>query len=90
MIKRWESASANGFENYPLFIGGVLLALQAKVPAGTLNGLMAVYTLARFAYGCAYILIEKESYSGVRGYCWWTGNLSCLTMMVSVGRRLQA
>jgi uncharacterized MAPEG superfamily protein len=27
MIKRWESASANALENYPLFIGGVLLAL---------------------------------------------------------------
>jgi uncharacterized MAPEG superfamily protein len=39
MIKRWEAAHANAVENYPLFVAGMLLALHAKLPVGTLDGL---------------------------------------------------
>jgi uncharacterized MAPEG superfamily protein len=88
MIKRWDAAHANAVENFPLFATGVLLACHAGVPTGMLNGLMASYTLARVAYGIAYIMIEKERLAILRSYCWWWGNISCLAMLVLAGKRL--
>lgn len=84
-----EAAHANAVENYPLFVAGVLMCLHAKVPVGTLNDLMAGYTLARAAYAFAYVGIESDKYSRIRGYLWWTGNICCLTMIGMAGKRLQ-
>jgi uncharacterized MAPEG superfamily protein len=88
MIKRWEGAHANSMENYTLLVAASLLACHAGVPTGTINGLMFSYTLARVCYAIAYIRIEKESYSKVRGLCWWWGMFSCLTLLRQAGKRL--
>ncbi|KAH8781751.1 hypothetical protein F5882DRAFT_406101 [Hyaloscypha sp. PMI_1271] len=87
-VKRWESAHANAVEGYSLFVGGVLLALHAGVPVQKLNGLMALYSLARVGYAASYILIENEGGSILRTLLWWTGNVSCISMMVMAGKRL--
>lgn len=88
MIKRWGFAHNNAIENYPLFMGGVLLGTVAGVETGKLNGLMALYTVARLGYAVAYVMIEGDVTSQVRGLLWWTGNICCLTMMGMAGRRL--
>ncbi|PMD41899.1 hypothetical protein L207DRAFT_333389 [Hyaloscypha variabilis F] len=87
-VKRWESAHGNTVEGYSLFIGGVLLALHAGVSTQKLNGLMILYTLARVAYAASYILIEDERASFLRSVLWWTGNTSCISMMVMAGKRM--
>ena len=89
MIKRWESAHANTVENFALFAAGVGLACTARVPSGILNGLMASYTLARVCYAIAYVGIESDTTSQVRGICWWWGNVSALSMIWLAGKRLQ-
>jgi len=88
MVKRWESAHANAVEGYTFFVAGVLLGLHAGVPTQTLNGLMAIYSLARIGFGISYIAIESEGKSWLRTMFWWTGNISCITMMVQAGKRL--
>ncbi|RDW91589.1 hypothetical protein BP5796_02754 [Coleophoma crateriformis] len=88
MIKRWEAAHANAVENFPLFFGSVLLALHAGVPVGKINGLAALYTLARCAYALAYINIETHAASYGRSVLWWVGNVSCLTLIKMAGSRL--
>ena len=90
MIKRWGFAHNNAIENYPFLIGGVLLGLHAGVDTGKMNGLMALYTVARLGYAVAYITIEGDVTSQVRGLLWWTGNICCLTMMGLAGRKLSA
>jgi len=65
-----------------------LLALHAGVPVQKLNGLMALYSLARVGYAASYILIENEGSSILRTLLWWTGNVSCISMMVMAGKRL--
>lgn len=37
MIKRWESASANALENFPLFVAGVLIACHGGVENKLIN-----------------------------------------------------
>ncbi|TVY46953.1 hypothetical protein LOCC1_G003230 [Lachnellula occidentalis] len=88
MVKRWESAHANAVEGYTFFVAGVLLGLHAGVPTQTLNRLMALYSLARIGFGISYIAIERERKSWLRTLFWWTGNISCITMMVQAGKRL--
>jgi len=88
MLKRWESAHANSVEGFAFFAAAVLLALHAGVERTKINGLMTMYSLARVAYATAYIGIETEKYSRVRGYFWWTGNTACITLMYLAGRKL--
>lgn len=49
---------------------------------------MALYSLARVGYAASYILIENEGGSILRTLLWWTGNVSCISMMVMAGKRL--
>jgi uncharacterized MAPEG superfamily protein len=49
---------------------------------------MILYTLARVAYAASYILIEDERASFLRSVLWWTGNTSCISMMVMAGKRM--
>jgi uncharacterized MAPEG superfamily protein len=62
--------------------------VHAGVDNGKMNGLMALYTVARFGYAVAYITIEGDVTSQIRGLLWWTGNICCLTMMGLAGRKL--
>ncbi|KAG0647810.1 hypothetical protein D0Z07_5747, partial [Hyphodiscus hymeniophilus] len=89
MIKRWGFAHNNAIESYPFFTSAVLLALHAHIKTGTLNGLMALYTVARLAYAVAYVSIESDTISQLRGLLWWVGNFSCLTMMYLAGKKMQ-
>ncbi|KAE8445964.1 hypothetical protein EG329_012743 [Mollisiaceae sp. DMI_Dod_QoI] len=87
-VARWQAAHENCVEGYAFFVAGTLLALHAGVSTPALNGLMAAYTLARLGYGVTYVAIDTESWSWLRTLCWWTGNMTCLTMIVLAGRRL--
>ena len=87
-IKRWNAASANALENFPLFVAGVVLGVVAGVDHGSMNGLMTLYTVARLAYAVAYVAIESERFSYLRSVLWWQGNLSCLMMLWLAGKRL--
>ncbi|TVY40758.1 hypothetical protein LSUB1_G002050 [Lachnellula subtilissima] len=88
MVKRWEGAHTNAVEGYTVFVAGVLLGLHAGVPTQTLNGLMAIYSLARIGFGISYIAIQSKEKSWLRTLFWWTGNISCITMMVRAGKKI--
>ena len=88
MIKRLGFAHNNAIESYPFFTSAVLLALHAKVETGMLNGLMALYTVARLGYAVVYVTLESDTISQIRGVIWWVGNISCLSMMYLAGKKL--
>ncbi|KAL4869866.1 hypothetical protein BDV12DRAFT_166987 [Aspergillus spectabilis] len=90
MLKRNESAHANAVENYALLVAAVGLATVAGVERVVLNRAVAVYTIARVLYGIVYISVEREGLSQLRGVCWWTANLSCLTLLWKAGGLLSS
>lgn len=90
MIKRWGFAHNNAIENYPLFLGGVLIGIVAGVDRGSMNGLMMLYTAARLGYAVAYVVIEGDLTAQIRGLLWWAGNICFLTMMGLAGKKLNA
>ncbi|KAL3482102.1 hypothetical protein BJX99DRAFT_82118 [Aspergillus californicus] len=85
MLRRNEAASANSVENYTLLVAAVGMASLAGVDKVVVNQAVAVYTIARIFYGAAYILIESDRWSQIRGVCWWVGNLTCLTLLWKAG-----
>lgn len=52
---RANAAQANGFEAFPFFAAGVLLALHAGVNPGTVEQLSLAFVLARVAYIVCYV-----------------------------------
>jgi uncharacterized MAPEG superfamily protein len=66
------------------------MALHAGVPNGTINGLCLGYTVVRIAYALAYILVETVRWSYLRSFCWHVGNISCFTLVVLAGKKLNA
>lgn len=90
MLKRNESAHANAVENFTLLVAAVTLSTIAGVPRTTINAAALTYTIARVAYGPIYIFIDHPAWSQIRGITWWTGNLSCLFLLWSAGKKLNA
>jgi uncharacterized MAPEG superfamily protein len=90
LLKRCRAAHENSMEGYPLFVGAVLFALVAKLDNGTINTTCAVYTAARLAYGACYLLTETERMSWLRTLAWYSGTLSCLTLIWKGGNALNA
>ena len=52
---RANAAQANGYEAFPFFAAGVLLALHAGVNPGTVEQLSLAFVLARVAYIVCYV-----------------------------------
>ena len=51
---RLNAIQANSFENLPIFIGAVLIAMYCFVPQNTINVLAWFYVLLRMVYAVAY------------------------------------
>lgn len=66
----------------------VLLAVHANLPAETINGIGAWYTLSRVVYAISYVWTESETPSFLRSVAWWSGNISCITALVLAGKEL--
>jgi len=88
MLQRCESASANSVENYTFFLGAIGFATLSGVERTVINQLALVYTVARVAYGAAYILIEDRKLASIRGILWWVGNISCFSLLWKAAGRL--
>jgi uncharacterized MAPEG superfamily protein len=88
MLKRWEGAHANSVEGYAVFASAVLLATHAGVDKPKINGLMALYSLARLGYAAAYIFIEDDLWAHLRSTCWWFSNCCCISLFVLAGKRI--
>ncbi|KAI0404708.1 hypothetical protein F4802DRAFT_566018 [Xylaria palmicola] len=90
MLRRNESAHANSVENYALFVAAMGFATFAGVENHLVNRAGLLYVVVRFAYAAAYILIDHDVWSQIRGITWWTGNLSCLWLLYRAGLKLNS
>jgi len=88
MMRRNESAQTNSIENYALFIGAMSFATIAGVEREVVNRAGLVYTVARVAYGVIYIFVDEPFWSLFRSVAWWVGNISCLWLLRTAGRKL--
>jgi len=75
--QRAHAAQLNGFEAFPLFAAGVLMAQVAGVPAATVVVLAGVILATRIAHGLAYI----AGLASLRSLVWFIGFGCTLALM---------
>ncbi|RYP50503.1 hypothetical protein DL768_004008 [Monosporascus sp. mg162] len=87
-LLRCEAASANAQETLPLFMGSVLAANAAGVPAPTVNGLAAAYLASRAAYNFVYVSLQDDPrFARLRSWVWITGVGCWMTLFIKAGLR---
>lgn len=82
--QRANAAQLNGFEAFPVFAAGVLMAQQAGVPAQTAASLALVVVIARIAHGLAYL----ADLATTRSLVWFVGVGCTLALMVLAALRV--
>ena len=81
---RAHAAHLNGFESFPAFVAGVLMAQLAGVPAETVTPLAIAFVVARVLHGVFY-LADKQS---LRSFSWLVGMLCAVALMVLAAMRV--
>jgi uncharacterized MAPEG superfamily protein len=77
--KRAYWAQLNGFEAFPPFAAGVIIAVQAGVPVDRVNLLALVFIACRVVYGALYIAnLDK-----LRSVAWFGGLASVVLLFLS-------
>lgn len=83
-VQRANAAHLNGFEAFPAFVAGVLMAQLAGVPAEQVTPLAIAFVVARFLHGIFY-LTDKQS---LRSLIWLVGMLCAVALMVLAALRV--
>ncbi len=66
---RANAAQANGWEAFPFFAAGVVIAVLQHVPVATIDVLALVFVAARVAYIACYV----ANAATLRSLCWLVG-----------------
>nr|WP_298150194.1 MAPEG family protein [uncultured Pseudoxanthomonas sp.] len=83
-VQRANAAHLNGFEAFPAFVAGVLMAQLAGVPATLVTPLAVAFVVARVLHGWFY-LIDMHT---LRSLSWLVGMLCAVALMVLAALRL--
>jgi len=81
---RANAAQLNGFESFPAFVAGVLMAQLAGVPVATITVLAVAFTVARFLHGLFYVADQHL----LRSLVWFAGFASALALIALAALRV--
>ena len=81
---RAHAAHLNGFESFPVFVAGVLMAQAVGIAPTMISTLAIVYTVARCFHGIFYIADQPP----LRSLAWAVGFLSALGLIVLAALRV--
>ncbi len=79
--RRLHAAHLNGFEAFPFFAAGVILAYLAHAPAPLVNILAGIFIAARLIYLWAYAGDRPT----LRSYVWMVGLAASIALCVLAG-----
>ena len=75
--RRAHAAQLNGFESFPAFAAGVLMAQLAQVPVQSITWLAVAYVLARVLHGFFYV----ANLATARSLAWVVG-IGCVVALI--------
>ncbi|KAI1330667.1 hypothetical protein F5Y16DRAFT_362358 [Xylariaceae sp. FL0255] len=85
-ILRCESASANGFENLPLYAAALVAGNSAGLSPTTMNVASVAYIVSRVVYNYVYITLGgNRKLAGLRTPVWFAGIGCIMTLFVKAG-----
>ena len=76
---RANGAQANGFEAFPFFAAGVIVAHLTHMPQGRIDLLALVFVVARVAYTACYL----ADWHWIRSTVWLIGLLSTVGLFMA-------
>ena len=76
--RRANAAQLNGFESFPAFVAGVLMAQLAGVDPRTISLLAIVFVVGRVLHGVFYV----TNRASLRSLSWLVGMLCVLALIV--------
>lgn len=82
MQARAHAAHLNGFEAFPLFAAGVVIASICKAPGGTVDTIAITFVAARIAYLGAYLANTDK----LRSLVWMVG-IACNVALFVIAAR---
>ena len=83
-VQRANAAHLNGFEAFPAFVAGVLMAQLANVPANLVTPLAIGFVIARVLHGVFYLADLPR----LRSLIWLLGMLCAVALMVLAALRV--
>ncbi|KAH9884561.1 hypothetical protein F4778DRAFT_762650 [Xylariomycetidae sp. FL2044] len=90
-IYRADAAANNALETLPLFMGAVIAANVAGVPAETTNVLAAAYLACRALYTVTYVwLQDNRKFAPLRSATFTASLATWMTLFVKAGNRFYA
>lgn len=81
---RAHAAHLNGFESFPVFVAGVLMAQLAGVAPATVNLLAIVFVVARVLHGVFYVANAQA----LRSLVWLAGFASAIALIVMAALKI--
>jgi len=81
---RAHAAHLNGFESFPLFVAGVLMAQLAGVAPTTINLLAIVFVVARVLHGVFYV----ANVQALRSLVWLVAFASAVALVVMAALKI--
>ena len=81
---RASAAQLNGFESFPAFVAGVLMAQLAGVAHDTITWLALAFVLARLLHGLFYVI----NLAPARSLAWLVGMICVVTLIVMAALRI--
>lgn len=81
---RAHAAHLNGFESFPIFVAGVLMAQRVGVSPSLISTLAMIFTVARVLHGVFYIANQ----AALRSLVWFVGFASALALIVLAALRV--
>jgi uncharacterized MAPEG superfamily protein len=79
---RAHAAHLNGFEAFPLFAAGVVIASLCQAAPATVDAIAAIFVATRVIYIAAYLANADK----VRSLIWTAGLVCCIALFVVAGR----
>jgi len=76
--RRASAAQLNGFEAFPAFVAGVLMAQLAGVPPQTISMIAVAFVVARVLHGALYV----ANAAALRSLAWLVGMICVISLIV--------
>jgi uncharacterized MAPEG superfamily protein len=88
--ERAEAASANSYENMPLYIGAIILGHFAKLDKAVLDKFAFRFLLVRAVYALVYVQTARQSRTPLRTLLWGYSIWMCVQVYLQAAKALAA
>ena len=87
--ERAEAASANAFENMPLYYGAVIIGKMAGLDKQILDKFALSFLLARTAHSLSYVFISNQKYTYLRTLLYFCSSGLCINVYLKAARTMK-